>query len=259
MSRNIKRNNRRVMRKRKVNSKKPPISPLEILDMNPYSSLVTSNLGEFIPSQLLCRLRYPDVGVRTNSSGSAANWRFRSSAYDADPLLGGGSLPGFTELATLYGRYRVHGIGVTTTNINMETKPVYVAVWPSNEDYGSNLLSTTDVIAFGSNPNAYSKILEPTPYGKLQYSNYWSIAEILGDQGYLFENEWQALTSTNPANFVFLNFGLAPTSGTLTAGLGFHNNTQVEMFVEFFGRRTLLSLQEELALQSKKQDSFKIS
>jgi hypothetical protein len=236
-----KRVNRNIVKRRRQDKKKPPLSPLEILAMNPYSSLVTRSLGEFIPEQLFCRLRYPDVGVRTNSAGSAANWRFRSSAYDADPLLGGGSLPGFTELATLYGRYRVHGIGIDTVNINMETKPLYIAVWASNEDYGSNLLSTTDVIAFGSNPNAISKIIAPTPYGEFRYSNYWSMAEITGGQGYLFENDWQALTSTNPANFVFINIGLAPTSGTLTAGLGTHNNTQIEMFVEFFGRRTLVS------------------
>jgi hypothetical protein len=234
-----KQNNKPRTKSRKY--KGPYMTEREKLSVNQFSSYIANDMGAFAPEQLFVQLHWPDVGIRTNNASSTSNWRYRTSAFDVDPLLGGTAIAGFAELATFYGRYRVHGIGIETHGVNMSTSPMVIGVWPSNEDRGNNGLSGPDIYNYARNPGGALRIIQPTPYGIFNHSAYFSLTEILGSDAWVSDDGWQSLTNTNPTLFVFLNIGLGLTTGTLTTTGGYHHTTSIVLFTEFFGRRTLTS------------------
>lgn len=213
----------------------PPMTPLEKMTVQ-RNSYIARNIGEWIPEQLFVNLKYPDVGVRTSNGTSSFNWRFRSSAWDVDPLLGSTSIPGFAELASCYNYYRVHGIGYDTTNCNAHSSPLFIGVWPSPTDPGAGL-SLQQIIDYAHNPLGESEIVQVTPYGRFKRKRYYSLSEILGSDQWILDDNYTALTTTNPATMVYINLGIAATNGTFTTTSGSHNSTVITLHVEFFGRK----------------------
>lgn len=81
------------------------------------------------PPQMIRKMRYVDpTQIQKNAAGSFIVREFRANdIFDPDPLLGGGSLSGYTELAALYSRNIVTHIQVSIDMINIEPGTVLSA------------------------------------------------------------------------------------------------------------------------------------
>lgn len=96
----------------------------------------------FMPSIFQTNLRYSKEITMFNAVSGWSNIRFSmTNAYDIDPTLGSTSMPGFTELGTIYRFYRVKASSITVCFSNVDVQPGTVAICPVNFDPTANTAS----------------------------------------------------------------------------------------------------------------------
>lgn len=156
-----------------------------------------------------------------NAGATFASVRFRpSSAFDVDPTIGGTSIPGFNELAGLYGRYRMVAFSADVTAVNDENFPINVMVFPSNFDLGSNYSQVQSMVG-----NSLAKIRYLSPRGGMDRSTihtpWWSANRIVGSDAPMVDTDFSASVSGNPVNNTYLNIGIWTGNSTaLVNGVG---------------------------------------
>lgn len=202
--------------------------------------LIMNDVGRFAPDRTFVRLCFNDVNLsRGNISGSACNWAYRSSAYDPDPLVGTGAIPGFVELANLYASYRVHAMTADIELYNQNLQAAVVGIWPSNTLQNNNSLAASDVIEYASNPQSqYHAIGTATGQGKLRTKVVASGLRLVGPS-FATDDSYASSTSTNPSSVYGINIGAAIYTGTFSFTFG--SKVQIIYDVEFFNIRQLES------------------
>ncbi len=198
-----------------------------------------TDIGRFCPDRTFCRLRWNDTTLaRSAASGSnAMNWYIRSSAFDPDPAVLTGGIPGFVELANLYEYYKVHKMKVTYKVCNQELNAISFSCWPSNVGVNANSLTADDVMEYWGNVGAKPQMMsKDSGYSYLQGS---STADGLSLVGPIFNTDldYSSNTSTNPALMFYLNFAAI----THVGNFNFPMPVQISVVydIEFFGRRVL--------------------
>lgn len=174
---------------------------------------ILNEVGRFASDRLYCVLRYNDTELSRTGSGThnVMNWRYRSSAFDPDPLLLTGSIPGFNELAVIYGFYRVEKMVANVEFNNQETQAVIAGGWPSNFDIGSNTLTAADLMELSSNVKGQTIMLGNTTgqsRGKMRIEA--DLAQLVGPNGFT-DLDYSSGVSTNPVAVYYLNFGATNT------------------------------------------------
>jgi hypothetical protein len=202
-----------------------------------------TSVGEFAPCSLMVPLVYTDLtSVQTQNAQSQTNWYYRSSAYDVNPLIGTTAMPGFIELSALYNQYRVHGMTVQLNASNMHTSPIILSVWPSFETYSHNALTNLNIIEYGGAKGGFRKVISPSGgFDKINLRRYFSLTDLVGNVSWLGDSNYTATVTSNPTTMWNINFGIAATVGTLTTLGGIQGVFSVELLVEFFDRKTLIS------------------
>jgi hypothetical protein len=179
--------------------------------------------------------------TRTHALANTANWAYRSSAFDPDPSLGTGAIPGFAELANLYNHYLVRSMGLSLEIYNQDVNAYILGVWPSNVLQSVNSLLASDVIEFASNPGSVRAIM-PTANGGMNNRKHFVKAtglKLFGRQ-FLTDLDYASGTSTNPVLPYGINIGFTVGSG---ANIAFPPivSAAVTYEIEFFGLRQLES------------------
>jgi len=200
-------------------------------------------MGLIVPDKMYSRLKYSGVQQITVAIGAAATavrWR-PSSVFDVDPLLGGTTIPGFTELAGLYGSYRT-----TRSNIKLEVAPqdtsrvASVVLVPLNVDPGSGPSSATQS-SWTMNPYAIYEIFGTAGSPNICIKNSMSTEKIFGSKMVYFDDAFSSLVTTSPTNnwfwavSIITGFTVATTNYITTILL------DLEIDVEFFNRKSLTS------------------
>jgi hypothetical protein len=201
-----------------------------------------TGIGEFAPPQLIVPLRWPDlVSIRTNNGAGVFNNRYRSSAYDPDPVLGTGAIPGYNELAAMYAQYRVHAMHLFIEAINGETSSAQrLIVWPSLVSNTGNTLTAAQLEEQGQGPFGKGFILDRAGSGsKVIYDRKITTTQITGEESWRSDPAYASLISTNPASVWYWNIGGSITTGTYTTTGGLQYNLTIVMDVEFFNRIAL--------------------
>lgn len=104
--------------------------------------MIWKNPKTLMPPRFQTTLRYEAEGNQLNAGVNYSNTRLQpTTPYDVDPTLGSTAMPGFTELAALYRRYRVNRWVHKVMFANNESFPVVVYLCPNNVDPGSNTAS----------------------------------------------------------------------------------------------------------------------
>lgn len=164
--------------------------------------------GRFAPDVLKVNLVYQDpTASRTVVSSQSMNWGFRSSAYDPDPAILSGSIPGFVELANLYSQYCVHAMILDLEVANQENNAIIMVSWPSNILHNVNSLSSADLAEFSGNVRARSVIIGAT--NGMSRNRIKILAagnQLVGDR-FRTDLTYSSSTSTNPANTFAINIG----------------------------------------------------
>lgn len=200
--------------------------------------VILSEAGRFAPDVLHVRLVYQDpTSLRTVTSSDAMNWGFRSSAFDPDPAVLSGAIPGFAELANLYSSYCVHKMAVSMELANQNTESVIAVVWPSNVLQNTNSLTKDDLAEYSGNVKAHSTIIANT--AGMNKANLITIADanqLVGDR-FKTDLDYTASTSGNPTEMFFVNVGVYNPLGNFTYGMV--TRTRIVYHIEFFRLRQL--------------------
>jgi len=190
--------------------------------------------GRFMPDVLKCVLRYTDtVTQRSNIGAARMNFRYRSSAFDPDPLLLSGSIPGYTELAKFYRYYVVEKMTAEIEISNQETVGVVIAIWPSNVDYGNNSLTAAQLMDFSGNPQGQTLLLGSTSgMNRALLKTTASIDALYPGFGKT-DLDFSALTSGNPTVQYYVNVGATTCIGNF--GFPLCTRVVIHYHMRFYG------------------------
>ena len=197
--------------------------------------------GQFAPDSYEATLVWVDTNSTRTGTGTfdAINWCYRTSAYDPDPSVLTGAIPGFVELANLYGYYRVISmrlfLDIATAEVNQST----VVVWPSNVLNSVNSLTKTDLMEVAGNPFARSRMTGINSVVPVKISTKLSPKKFLGNVYYTDES-YASTTSSSPANMLYMNIGLYKNDGSYDYATPI--TARVLYKVRFYGRRQLFSI-----------------
>ncbi len=228
------RNNKTILSKKPRNPKK------KVSKQNNNQLVVLTDVGRFAPDRLKVRLIYNDgVTSRTHAASNAMNFAFRSSAYDPDPGLLTGAIPGFVELANMYAQYLVHQIDTRMEIINQDTAAYIIGCWPSNVVQNVNSLTSSDIQEYSSNVHGSRHILPPVTGGPMRVQLRAVGTELFGRQ-FLTDEDFSGSTSGNPSTMYGVNIGIFRGDGS-NMGFPVIVSTVNVYHIEFFGLRQLES------------------
>lgn len=163
----------------------------------------------YAPQSLLVTLAYLDATApnRNNAGIGFLSWRYRiNSAYDPDPLVLSGAIPGFTEWAAFYQSYRVMKLDYDITICNKETFALDVVVASSNADLGANYINTYALFSYPGNTNNVCGTTTGNDHVRLTGSI--DPGKVFGQvNSYLGNDGFASATNTNPLNLLYINIG----------------------------------------------------
>jgi len=224
------------------------------------TTLKMNKPGDYMPERFMCKLRYYDTYTSLYNTGNPqyASYAYKmNSAYDPDPGVLSGALPGFTELAAFYTGYRVVGFGYKITFNNASTQailpylPYTVFCGPYNV-YNSSSTTPPSAIAINSSNlstfinsvNIKKKMLGVQYSGKdtQTISGFVGLRKLLGLKQYDYDPNFASLTTAEPTNrmwfFVAAYYnGVTPPSASNT--LIINLDLTFTYYIEFYQRKTL--------------------
>lgn len=197
------------------------------------------NLGTVVPDEFDTHLKYNTFEVCTNVGGLAASLRFRTEAYDVDPSLGSTAMPGFTEFAAFYARFRPLALSYKFSVANQEAFPLSVLHGYTTTSIASGSLNST----YAGNPLFGTSILGAAGgMSVAKFQRTASVTKIVGTQQPLFDDLYTGSTTSATlatAGTVYCNFGVVAPQ-VMTA-LGCVVTVQITLALRFYRRNPLLS------------------
>ncbi len=175
------------------------------------SQLILSKRYRIVPPAYITNLVFQSTNHNplNNAGITYASVRFRpTSAYDVDPSIGGTSMPGFNELAALYGKYRVLRWKMSATIVNLELdNGLNFIVFPSNFDLGNNYSQVQS--QFG---NSFAKYTYVAPKGgmdrKTINTGWLSARSIVGSDSVYVDDDYASNVNTSPTNNSYMNVAI---------------------------------------------------
>lgn len=149
-----------------------------------------------------------------------------NSAYDVDPLVGGGTCLGFNEWASMYTRYRVLRFNYEVEFVNQSSSTLIVSVCPTKTSYGSNYSHCID---FSEAPYGQSRMLSPKGgMDRAVLRGSIDLVKFSGYHGYLFDDVSSGLVTGNPSQLYYLQIGVNSnvTGAVFSVRMKFYLDTQ---------------------------------
>lgn len=191
-----------------------------------------------MPDEFDTDLKYIVYDVVTNIGGAQAGIKFRTEAYDVDPAIASTAMPGFTEFAAFYSRYRALKLGYKFSVSNYEAFPVSILHGYTINSIASGSLNP----GYAGNPLFGTAILGPaTGSGKGVYSQNKSVVQIAGTTQPLYDDLYTGSTTSATlatAGTVYCNLGIV-SAIPLTAN-GVHVFVEITLRVRFYRPNALL-------------------
>jgi hypothetical protein len=174
--------------------------------------------GMPFPTTMSAWLQYDDTSiVRTNVGATFVGWRYRmNSAFDPDPLLGTGALPGFNEYASFYVAYRVVNFAWTVSLANDELFPMTTYVVPLNQDPGPN---PSNGLTLAANYKGAIRGLSAIGGPTARFAGSVNLANMFGIAGYNYDDDFNAGIAANPSVPLFLLIGAQSPAVFTLSGL----------------------------------------
>lgn len=197
--------------------------------------------GRFAPDKLVVKLIWQDTSGSRAPTGTspALNWGFRSSAYDPDPALLTGALPGFAEISNLYSEYCVHSMVMNLEVANPNTENLILVAWPSNTIQNVNSLTRDDLAEYSGNVNAQSQILGAVTGFNIAKMRVRAAGMQLVGPRFRTDLDYSSPVSTNPVQMYYINVGAyQPTTNIVFPIIV---KCRVTYTIEFFKLRQLES------------------
>jgi hypothetical protein len=200
--------------------------------------------GQIMPDQLQTNLTYIDVTTSSIGTGGTVygSVRYRPTAvYDVNPIIGGTTIPGFTELAAFYSFYRVIASSIQARLVNQDsTTAVLCVLVPLNQDPTISPSAAT-IQSWQMNPYAQQHLIS-SKGGMDQCTLKHEIAtqKMAGTRGIYFDDSYASQVTTTPANNWFWALGVLSEGGVnFTNGVTFQ--VKMNITVQFYDRKELIT------------------
>jgi len=198
---------------------------------------IPKQIGLIVPDRSYTSLKYWVANAFNLSAGAGAvaNVRFRpTAAYDIDPTLGGTSMPGFVELAALYGSYRVTCSSIKVTGSNASATPFQLIVCPSNADLGAAMLAA-NVSALQGQPFSKHRVVGAVGSPPAVINSSMTTEKIYGDKAVYSDHNFSAVANGVPANNWFWNIAAyTPLGGSAINVIIIEITVGIEWYDRFF-------------------------
>jgi len=166
-----------------------------------------------------------------------------NSAYDVNNALANTVMPGFTEHAAFYQRYRVNMAVLKTTFVNMNPNAaVYVGMWVAPETQ-TNISGWTSFMELKGNPWVKRMLLGPSGSSKdrVTMSMVVPFKKLLGNAlQYKSSVDYTAACTTNPAKIIPGYIYACSADGTTNTGL-IQLETTVTQYITMYSRFNLIN------------------
>jgi len=194
-------------------------------------------VGIIMPDRYYTALKYEKIGSVSLAVAPTGAFRYRpTGAFDVDPLVASTAMAGFTELATLYGQYRVTVSKATFRVVNPNTlSPIVAILAPVNLDPGASP-SAGYVNSLLENPYATHKLVGVTGSPVSEMSCLCSSERIFGSQEVYVDDGYASVVTSTPVNNWFWVIGF--TTGNLVTN-PLQWEITIEVGIEFFSRTFL--------------------
>jgi len=186
--------------------------------------------GQIMPDRTFRRLIYADPQLNRTLSGGVYNWFYESDAYKVDPTGTANIVPGFAEMLTLYGRWKVHKIKVFFEAATILTNPHMIIAWPSNTPETAGSLTKAQVQQYSANYGGRRKLVGATGSNIIKGSCTATGFKLYGNS-FLYDDDFWGFGSTPPSTLFYINMGIIDTIGA-EAGDSVVD-IRVEMDIEF--------------------------
>jgi hypothetical protein len=191
-----------------------------------------------MPAQYNTSLKYIIETVVTSVGALQTSNQYRTEAYDVDPGFASTAMPGFTELAAFYQRFRALRIGYKFSVANQEAFSVACI-----HGFSALAISSASLnIQYGGNPLFSTAMLGPaTGMNTKTFQAKKSVSEIVGTSQPLYDDLYTGSTTAATlatAGTVYCYFGIVAPQA-LTA-LGVLCVTEITLDLQFYRIRPLL-------------------
>lgn len=167
-----------------------------------------------VAERFLTKLRYSETLVFTFTGTAVGTFTIQSSLFDPNAGVGGHQPYGFDQLSTLYNRYRVYGFKY---KLHMANLTNYTAqMWLRNTDESTVV---TDSELLSERPDTQMTMIGPVVgYPIRMFKGYHDCAKMHGitKKQFNMRPEFEALTTTNPANVSYLALAARALDGSAT-------------------------------------------
>lgn len=191
------------------------------------------------PQEYVTTLQYVTIGTLNTVAGTIASLRLTSNAFDVDPSLGGTAMPGFTEYANFYTRFRVLQFSYETQFLNREAFNIL--------GYSGFSNSSAAVVGHTTTGQALWKsgTMGPlTGCNKLKLRDSQSIVTITGTKTSLFDDLFTGSTSSSSlpsAGTCHYYAVIESPNAVFTAGGGADYRVIISLKLQFYKVNTLVT------------------
>jgi len=193
--------------------------------------LVINRTRNFVPDRMRTTLRFQKTSVLINGvSPFSSQVLIPTFAYDIDPLVGSTAMPGFTELGTLYRKYRVRSSTIRVSFNNEEAFGNLVYVCPTNTSFGANYANYQYFLSNIRSKKNMTGAISGASRANLQAS--FTVAEFGGVSDVLIDDAYAGFTAGgSPTNNIYWNIG---NLGTIGAVSGVFFSVDLQVVIDFY-------------------------
>lgn len=205
-------------------------------------SVIVRGPKTIFPESYESVLHYYTPITMSNAAASYVSVRYRpNNVFDVDPLVGSTAVPGFAELALIYGTYRLLGYEAVVDFVNAEAFAVQAFIYPwSNLQTApsANDATTPELIV---NQRAKSHVLSAQGgQDRIRLSQKVNLSTLYSNQ-VLTDDAFAAKVTTGPAFVIYHVVGaICPGAKVLTVA-GISTFIHYYLRVKFYGRIPLIS------------------
>jgi hypothetical protein len=162
-------------------------------EVNTQGMTLYSSPRTIMPAQYNARLKYLIEVVNTGIGNTQASIQFRSEAYDVDPAFASTAMPGFTEFAGFYQRYRTTRLGYKFSAANQEAFSMAVIHGFSATTIGAASLN----LQYAGNPLFQTGMLGPaTGQNRQVFQDERSVSDIVGTKQPIYDDLYTGSTTS---------------------------------------------------------------
>lgn len=195
------------------------------------------------PDRFMMKMKYTDsvntvVTIATGTQSNSVTYR-ANSLYD--PLLTTANeqpIPGFTEMASMYGNYRVHATKITTNCVpnGTDTAGTLFTCGFSRFPPGFTASSSYSyVLASIGNPYTTWALVGAQAADPVNLENYVSQKKLVGARTVVTDDDFAAGVAANPAGTTYA-YVVVALPANATANTSYTIITELEFWAEFYGR-----------------------